>query len=105
MELKSIFQKKRIWKTRSHYIILHDTGDRGYLQIIVDNDIQIKATFEKCQSENQGDEFDFYLSCEIKTLNLCIFSETALPSTLQNVADYGDNDDNDNDDLTWGGGG
>ena len=84
---------------------MYDTGDREYLQTAVDNDIQIKASFEKCQSENQGDEFDFSLSCEIKTLNLCIFSETALLSTLQNsatVADYGDNDDNDNDDLTWG---
>ena len=38
-----------------NYIILYDTGDRGYLQIVVDNDIQIKATFEKCETENQGD--------------------------------------------------
>ena len=73
---------------------MYDTGDREYLQTAVDNDIQIKATFEKCQSENQGDEFDFSLSCEIKTLNLCIFSETALLSTLQNSATVADNGDN-----------
>ena len=80
--------------TIGNYIILYDTGDREYLQTVVDNDIQIKATFEKCQSENQGDEFDFSLSCEIKTLNQCIFSETALLSTLQNSATVADNGDN-----------
>ena len=45
---------------------MHDTGDREYLQTVVDNDIQIKATFEKSQSENQEYEFDFSLTCGIE---------------------------------------
>ena len=65
MGVQGLFRDALVWQYKDgdsyikvsigYYIVLHDTGDRGYLQTVVDNDIQFKATFEKCQSENQGD--------------------------------------------------
>ena len=65
MGVQGLFRDALVWQYKDgdsyikvsvgNYIVLHDTGDRGYLQIVVDNDIQIKATFEKCETGNQGD--------------------------------------------------
>ena len=70
MGVQGLFRDALVWQykdgdsyikvTIGNYVVLHDTGDRGYRQIVVDNDIQIKATFEKSQSENQEYEFDFF---------------------------------------------
>ena len=64
MGVQGLFRDALVWQREDgdsyikvsvgNYVALHDTGDREYLQTVVDNDIQIKATFEKCQSENQG---------------------------------------------------